>query len=262
MPGIVQAIAIDLDGTLTADDRLSAAALSAIDAVRREGLAVGHVTGRIVRELMATVPGLVERFDAVVAENGAVLALGDDIRDLTEPVEDALGDALARDAIGFRRGRVLLAGAARDAQTVLDAVGALGLDCQLVRNRGELMVLPAGVSKASGLLAALAELGISIHNTVAIGDAENDLSLLHAAEIGVAVANAVPSLRAHADLVHDEPNGTGVAALHRRARQRTEPHATAQPYASAIAVGDPRRLRARTATAPGVPAHAAADHRG
>lgn len=75
------------------------------------------------------------------------------------------------------------------------------------------MVLPAGVSKATGLLAALIELGISPHNTLAVGDAENDLALLEAAEVGVAVANAVPSLRAHADLVLEGTDGAGVAAL-------------------------------------------------
>jgi hypothetical protein len=96
---------------------------------------------------------------------------------------------------------------------VVAEIGALGLDSQVVRNRGALMVLPAGVSKASGLLSALDELAISPHNAVAVGDAENDLALLRAAEIGVAVANAVPSLREHADLVLAAPDGAGVAAL-------------------------------------------------
>lgn len=209
MSGIIQAIAVDLDGTLTAHGQLSAEALSAIAAVRDEGVAVLLVTGRILRELTAAFPGIPERFDAVVAENGAVLAMSDGIRDVADRVEDAL----ERQAIAFRRGRVLLAGAASDAEAILDAIGSLGLDCQLVRNRGELMVLPAGVSKGSGLLAALEEFGISPHNVVAIGDAENDLSLLHAAEFGVAVGNAVPSLREHADLVLEEPDGAGVAAL-------------------------------------------------
>ncbi len=80
-------------------------------------------------------------------------------------------------------------------------------------NRGELMILPAGISKGTGLLAALSELGVSPHNVLAVGDAENDLALLQVAEIGVAVANAVPSLVEHADLVLEERNGAGVAAL-------------------------------------------------
>ena len=141
----------------------------------------------------------------MVAENGAVLAVEDEVRDLAAPVEESLAAALADRDVPFRCGRVLLAGNARDAPAVVEAVGLLGLDCQIIRNRDALMVLPAGVSKGTGLLAALIELGISPHNTLAVGDAENDQALLEAAEVGVAVANAVPSLRAHADLVLEEP---------------------------------------------------------
>ena len=75
------------------------------------------------------------------------------------------------------------------------------------------MVLPAGITKGSGLGAVLAEMNLSAHNTIAVGDAENDLALLHAAEVGAAVANAVPSLAAHADLRLGSRDGTGVAEL-------------------------------------------------
>jgi len=92
-------------------------------------------------------------------------------------------------------------------------IGELGLDCQIVRNRAALMVLPAGVTKGSGLGAVLTEMNLSPHNTVAVGDAENDLSLFGMAELGVAVANAVPSVRRRADLVLEEQDGAGVAEL-------------------------------------------------
>ena len=66
--------------------------------------------------------------------------------------------------------------------------------------RGELMILPSGVSKGTGVHHALGTLGISPHSAIGLGDAENDLSLLSTCELGVAVGNAVDSLRAHADL--------------------------------------------------------------
>jgi hypothetical protein len=59
----------------------------------------------------------------------------------------------------------------------------------------------------------LAELGVSHHSTLAVGDAENDHALLEACELGVAVANAVPSLQAAADIVLKEPAGDGVLSL-------------------------------------------------
>ncbi|HVO31752.1 MAG TPA: HAD hydrolase family protein, partial [bacterium] len=76
-----------------------------------------------------------------------------------------------------------------------------------------LMVVPAGASKGHGLYVALGVLGISHHNAIAFGDAENDHSLLEGCELGIAVANAVPALKARADIVLREPDGSGVAAF-------------------------------------------------
>ncbi|TCN31183.1 hypothetical protein EV644_12958 [Kribbella orskensis] len=212
MGGFVQAVALDLDGTV-ADGGLSSEAMAAVRDGRDGGLAMVLVTGRIQAELEDEFGKVACEFDAVVAENGAVLLIGDEVRELARPVDVLLADWLAKRGVPVRRGRVVLACEAADADAVHHAVDELGLDCQLLRNRSALMVLPAGVSKGTGLLAALGELGISPHNAIAVGDAENDLALLEAAEVGVAVANAVPSLRQHADLVLDEPDGCGVVSL-------------------------------------------------
>lgn len=75
------------------------------------------------------------------------------------------------------------------------------------------MVLPPGVNKASGLAAVLAEMRLSPHNVVAVGDAENDHALLQSCECGVAVANALPMLRERADLVTRAGHGAGVTEL-------------------------------------------------
>ncbi|HET9740769.1 MAG TPA: HAD hydrolase family protein, partial [Solirubrobacteraceae bacterium] len=128
-------MALDLDGTLTDHDELSLPALAAVDDLREDGLAALLSTGRILNELEHAYPGLVGRFDAVVAENGAVLAVEDDVRELAAPVEESLAGALADRGVPCRRGRVLLAGDAADAPTVVGAAGLLGLDCQIVRNR-------------------------------------------------------------------------------------------------------------------------------
>jgi len=213
MAGFVRAVALDLDGTLAHGGTLSARAMEAVDAARADGLTVLLATGRIVAEMHAEFPQLENRFDAVVAENGAVLALPGGTRELARPIESELSDALAGRGLHVRRGQVLLAGSACDADLIAADVAALGLDCQLLRNRGELMVLPSGITKGTGLLAALDELGLSPHNTIAVGDAENDLALFDVVELGVAVANAVPSLKHHADLVLDAENGDGVADL-------------------------------------------------
>ena len=75
------------------------------------------------------------------------------------------------------------------------------------------MVLPAGVNKASGLGAALKEMGLSPHNVIGIGDAENDHAFLAQCELGVAVDNALPSVKETADMVTRADHGAGVCEL-------------------------------------------------
>ncbi|HYB35906.1 MAG TPA: HAD hydrolase family protein [Mycobacterium sp.] len=208
-----QVVAVDLDGTLTSRGDLSAEVLDAIDHVRRNGLVVVLVTGRIAAELEAEFPQVADHVDALVLENGAVMVIDETAQALSAPVERALDDALAARGVPYRRGEVLLAVDGEHAATVLELIGELGLDCQIVRNRAALMVLPAGVTKGTGLGAVLAEMNLSAHNMLAVGDAENDLSLFGIAEIGVAVADAVPSVRRQADLVLEQQDGAGVVEL-------------------------------------------------
>ena len=207
-----RAVALDLDGTLTEDDQLTESGMAAIKASRAERRII-LVTGRIFDDLEAAFPGLWREFDAVVTENGAVLHTAAGARPLASPVDPAIQHALAGRGVPARAGRVLLALAAEDAVTGVEVIAGLGLDCQVVHNRGAAMILPAGVTKGTGLLAALEELGLSPHNAIAVGDAENDLALLQAAEVGAAVANAVPSLAEHADLRLRSRNGSGVTEL-------------------------------------------------
>jgi hypothetical protein len=59
----------------------------------------------------------------------------------------------------------------------------------------------------------LSYLGLSPHNVVGVGDAENDHALLRYCGRGVAVANAVPSLKQRADIVTAGCHGEGVIEL-------------------------------------------------
>ncbi|MBS2010318.1 MAG: HAD family phosphatase, partial [Cyanobacteria bacterium SZAS TMP-1] len=93
------------------------------------------------------------------------------------------------------------------------AIRKLGLDLQISFNRGAVMVLPPGVNKASGLLTALDRLGISKHNVVGVGDAENDHIFLSMCECSVAVANATPLVKQMADWVLDRAESEGVCDL-------------------------------------------------
>ena len=207
------AIAIDYDGTLTEEDHPRLDVLAALEEVREAGVKVILVTGRVFSELAQVFPRVDDCFDFIVAENGAVLRAAGISRAVTAPVPFELDERLVSRGISFTRGQVLLACDGQHEVAVLKELRRIGSDCQLVRNREALMVLPAGVSKGSGVSQALRELGLSYHSAVAIGDAENDLALLDRCELRVAVANATPSLRQHADIVLDAPNGAGVLEL-------------------------------------------------
>ena len=91
----------------------------------------------------------------------------------------------------------------------------------MIFNKGAVMVLPAGVNKASGLQAALEELNLSLHNAVGVGDAENDHAFLSICECSVAVANALPAVKDKADIVTCGDHGAGVTRADRgNARRR------------------------------------------
>ena len=99
-------------------------------------------------------------------------------------------------------------------KAVLDVIHELALELHIIFNKGAVMVLPGNVNKAWGLKRALKPLCLSLHNMVAIGDAENDQAFLSACGCAVAVANALPSVKAKADMVVAD-HGTGVIELAR-----------------------------------------------
>jgi hypothetical protein len=60
---------------------------------------------------------------------------------------------------------------------------------------------------------ALADLHLSLHNTVAVGDAENDLAMFGSCECAAAVSNALETVKERADVVLARDHGAGVVEL-------------------------------------------------
>ncbi|HEY7295832.1 MAG TPA: HAD-IIB family hydrolase, partial [Dehalococcoidia bacterium] len=183
-------------------------------ALRHSGRRLLLVTGRELEDLRHVAPDL-SQFDAVVAENGAVLfdPASQNLRVLAEPLAPALIDTLKRRGVPFGVGHAILATSVPHDLAVLAAIRDLGLERQLIYNKGAVMVLPTGVSKASGLQAALDHLGLSPHNVAGIGDAENDHAFLQLCEVAAAVGNALPAIKARADIILRRPDGRGVSTF-------------------------------------------------
>src|SRR5262245_57734066 len=209
------ALATDYDGTLATHGHVDARTLAALDRAAAAGRRLVLVTGRELDDL-AGVFQRMDRLDCVVAENGALLyrPATNSRRALAPPPPHAFVAELRRRGVApLSLGQSIVATWEPQETTVLEVLRDLGLELQVIFNNGAVMVLPPGVNKASGLRAALAEMSLSEHNVVAIGDAENDHALLEVAELSAAVANAVPLLRDAADLTTAGDHGAGVVEL-------------------------------------------------
>jgi hypothetical protein len=128
---------------------------------------------------------------------------------------------------------------------VLETIQSMGLELQVIFNKGAVMILPTGVNKATGLAAALRLLELSRHEVVAIGDAENDHTFLVHSRIGVAVSNALASLKQHAEIVTLGDHGRGVQEVVNRilANELVELDRFATRHAIPLARSDDRDER-------------------
>ena len=205
----------DYDGTLAMDGTADESTLSALERLRMSGRRAILLTGRQLDDLLTVCPRL-SLFDVVVTENGAVLyeprtrqqtLLG------TPPPARFLRRLreLTGNSIGV--GKVIVDTRVPHHTAVLQAIQEMGLELQIVFNRDAVMVLPAGVNKASGMDHALRTLGFSPHEAIGIGDAQNDHSFLERCECAVAVANALPTIRELAAFTTAGEAGQGVTEV-------------------------------------------------
>lgn len=226
-------LATDYDGTLAHHGAVDEPTLDAIKRFRDSGRHVVLVTGRELEELKEVFPPI-DLFELVVAENGALLYRPStkQIKLLCTPPPSQFGAELRqRGAERLSIGHAIVATIEPHHIAALELIKEMGLELHVIFNKGSVMILPSGVNKATGLKAGLREIGLSLERTVGVGDAENDHAFLEICGCGVAVANALPSLKEHADLVTDGARGAGVTELIDRIiatdLAEVEPHARA-----------------------------------
>ena len=209
------ALACDFDQTLADMGIVAPSTLGALERLLASGRKLVLVTGRQLDDLRRIFPPI-SLFERVVAENGAVLfrpSTGE-TKLLAEPPPQVFVDALRQRGVSpFSAGSVIVDSRQPEDAKILAVIRELGLELQVIYNKGAVMVLPSGVNKGTGLLAALSEMCISHHNAVAIGDAENDHALLSVCECGIAVSNAIHTLKERADVTTSASNGKGVEEI-------------------------------------------------
>jgi hydroxymethylpyrimidine pyrophosphatase-like HAD family hydrolase len=74
-------------------------------------------------------------------------------------------------------------------------------------------VLQNNCGKGKALLETIAELGIPVERSIAIGDSMNDFDMLKAAGIAVAMGNAVDEIKQISDIITTDANDAGVSAV-------------------------------------------------
>lgn len=211
-------LACDYDGTVASEGILAAETVEAIRELRDSGRRAVLVTGRILDELLDICDD-VDVFDLCVLENGAL------IYNPATGRQRLLAPALPRRFIAALQaqgvtplsvGRAICSTWDPYENVVVRTIHEMELDLQIIFNKHSVMVLPASVNKATGLDAALETIGETAEATVAVGDAENDLVMLGMAGCGVAVSNALASVKERADLVMRGRAGEGTRELIRQ----------------------------------------------
>ena len=150
-------LACDYDGTLASDGVVSEETLAALQRLRDSGRKLILVTGRELENLLEVFPAI-DLFDRVVAENGGLLyrPANREHKTLGEAAPADFVEALrARGVSPLSVGHCIVSTWQPNEGAVLETIRDLGLELQVIFNKGAVMVLPSGVNKATGLNAAL-----------------------------------------------------------------------------------------------------------
>jgi hypothetical protein len=209
------AIASDYDGTLATEGQVNLATLAAVNYWKESGRKFILVTGRRISTLREVFKSI-NICDYVVAENGAVLyhPHSQNSQLLCQSASTELIARLQQKGIeNIAIGEAIIATWQPYEEIVRQTIAELNLSLEVILNKRAIMILPAGINKASGLELALSKLNLMPTEVIGVGDAENDLDLLKYCGLGVAVGNALPEVKQKADWVTLGERGLGIQEL-------------------------------------------------
>ena len=211
----ILALASDYDATLAFEGKIAASTREALSRFKASGRKLLLVTGRDLNDLLAILPDI-ELFDCAVAENGAVIywPSSRQIESLAaSPPKQFLEKLRERGVQPLSVGCSIVATKLPRYEAVQETISEMGLPLEVILNRDSVMVLPAGMNKATGLARALSELRLQPDQVVGIGDAENDEAFLELCGFSVAVANAIPRIKQISGLMTEGEHGSGVVEV-------------------------------------------------
>jgi len=219
----IQAVATDIDATLTDDQRvLSLAAAEALRLTEASGVPVILVSGNVL-PMCHSLNVYLGLSGPIVAENGGVvfwkrgprLELLKDRKEADRgyeyinkryPVRKILTDRWRETELAIEEGGV-------EIERIRRLVKEGGFNLYVNSTGYGIHIMEPGLSKLRGLELAASWLGLGLQDLLAIGDSEADMEFLeHCGKSGVP-GNAPPEVRAKADFAAMLPFGEGTVEI-------------------------------------------------
>ena len=219
-----KAVVVDVDGTITYSDR--SLDFRAVEALRSLKVPVVIATGNVLCFANAA-SKLVGTGGIVIAENGGVVECGrveSDTSHMKECEEafaflerhftlERLDPENRKTEIGLRRNF--------DVERARDLLKEFPL-VEIVDTKFAVHIKSKTINKGIGLNRIAQMMGLDSRDFVAIGDSPNDIEMIKAAGLGVAVGNAHPELKKVAGMVTKGEYGAGVEEALGELRRRGE----------------------------------------
>ncbi len=146
-----RALATDFDGTIATDGVVDEPTRLALVRLRSANVRTFLVTGRELSDFKA-MELFLSMFDMIIAENGAVLydPGSGETRALCAPPPEALIAELSRRGVSpLGVGASIVATREPHETIVIEVIKELGLEFQVIFNKGAVMILPSGINKAT-----------------------------------------------------------------------------------------------------------------
>ncbi|MBR0057782.1 MAG: phosphoglycolate phosphatase [Methanobrevibacter sp.] len=224
----IEAIAVDIDGTITDDTRkICISAIESLRAAEKAGIPTIIVTGNVVNYAYAA-EVLVGCSGGLVAENGGmifkegynnnaveILVNREYIEKADAHLKEKLGDDYQKHAShdnNYRATEIVFYKTIQK-EIIEDALNDYEYidELEIYDSGFALHVTDKRVNKGSSLRKLCENNGINMDNVMAIGDSQNDEDFLKEAGVKIAVGNADDSLKNISTYVCEKNFGDGVA---------------------------------------------------
>ncbi|MGF7117850.1 phosphoglycolate phosphatase [Methanobacterium oryzae] len=212
----MKAIAIDIDGTITDQNRkICVNAINALRKAEDNGYPIILVTGNVlcaakmVAVMVGTSGGIVSENGGFIQTRKKNLILGD--IEKCKPAYEFLKSKYSIEKTEFSNIRLSEIAIVRNIDVNIVKETVKDFDVEVYDTKFAIHLTDPEVNKGKSLEIVAKDMGITLDEIMAIGDSENDLEFLEVAGFKVAVRNADKELKENTDYVTKKPYGDGAA---------------------------------------------------